>query len=271
MIRPALYAALAFACGATQVVLLLAVRRDTDRLASLMPASPRDAARRATFSFERVGRAVLRMAAGRRTSPSGSEVDPVTARSIGGGTVFAACLLPFGPLVAALGALAGSTWPRLINRRDAKARRAALVNDLPEVVDLLALALGAGLNVPLAVEAVGRRGTGPLAAEMASAAEATRRGQRLADALDDLADRCGDQVRPLMSLLASGERYGVPLGESLDRLAVDVRGARRRQAEEAARRLPVKMLFPLVVCILPAFALLTLGPLLLTSFGDLGW
>jgi len=106
---------------------------------------------------------------------------------------------------------------------------------------------------------------------MALAAEATQRGQRLADALDDVASRCGDEVRALMSLLASGERYGVPLGESLDRLAVDVRGARRRRAEEVARRLPVKMLFPLVVCILPAFALLTLGPLLVTSFQDLAW
>lgn len=269
MIGPGVYAALAFACGLTQLFLVLAMRRDTDRLSALRPAD-REAARRVVFSFERVGRAVLRTArGGRRRRPA--EIDPVTATSVGAAAVFAACLLPFGPLVAALGGFAGSGWPRLVGRREAKARRAAYVNDLPEVVDLLALALGAGLNVPLAVDAVGRRGTGPLAGEMALAAEAARRGQRLADALDDLAARCGDQVRPLMSLLASGERYGVPLGESLDRLAVDVRGARRRQAEEAARRLPVKMLFPLVVCILPAFALLTLGPLLLTSFGELGW
>ena len=270
MIGPAAYAVLALACGATQVVLLLAIRRDTDRLSALMPAGPREAARRVVFNFERVGRAVLRVAAGRRNQQP-VEVEAVTARSLGAGVVFAVCLLPFGPLVAALGALAGATWARFIDRRESQARRAAFVNDLPEVVDLLALALGAGLNVPLAVDAVGRRGIGPLAAEMGLAAEATRRGQRLADALDDVAARCGDQVRPLMSLLASGERYGVPLGESLERLAVDVRGARRRQAEEVARRLPVKMLFPLVVCILPAFALLTLGPLLLTALGDLGW
>ena len=271
MIGPAVYVGLALACGATQVALLVAMRRDTDRLSALMPADPRDAGRRASLSFERIGRAVLRLASGRRVRETTREVDATTARSVGGGIVFAACLLPLGPLVAALGGFAGSTWPRLLNRRSAKARRAALVNDLPEVVDLLALALGAGLNVPLAVDAVGRRGTGPLAAEMTLAAEATRRGQRLADALDDLSDRCGDEVRPLMSLLASGERYGVPLGESLDRLAIDVRGARRRHAEEVARRLPVKMLFPLVVCILPAFALLTLGPLLMTSLGELRW
>lgn len=148
---------------------------------------------------------------------------------------------------------------------------AAIADDLPEVVDLIALALAAGLNVPLAVEAVGRRGTGPLAQEMARVAHDASRGRRLADALDDLALRCGEPTRPLMSLLASGERYGVPLVQSLDRLAADVRAAQRRRAEEAARRLPVKMLFPLVACILPAFALLTLGPLLLTSLRTLSW
>lgn len=269
MIGPAVYVALALACGAAQVVLVLAMRRDTERLSALKPADARAAARQVVFSFERLGRAILRTAAGRRGRTA--DIEPVTAIAVGAAAVFAACLLPFGPLVAVAGGLAGSTWPRLFARRASKARRVALVNDLPEVVDLLALALGAGLNVPLAVDAVGRRGTGPLAAEMALAAEATRRGQRVADALDEIAARCGDQVRPLTSLLASGERYGVPLGESLDRLAFDVRGARRRQAEEVARRLPVKMLFPLVVCILPAFALLTLGPLLLTSFGDLAW
>lgn len=271
MIGPAVYGALALACGAAQLALCLALRSDTHRLTSLKPSTTTGDSRRLTFNFETVGRTLVRLASGKRGGARAAQCDPVTARSLGGGVVFAACLVPFGPPLAGAGLFAGWMWPRLVDRRQSKARCAALVNDLPEVVDLLALALGAGLNVPLAVDAVGRRGTGPLAAEMALAAEAARRGQRLADALDDVSARCGDRVRPLMSLLASGERYGVPLGESLDRLAVDVRGARRRQAEEVARRLPVKMLFPLVVCILPAFALLTLGPLLMTSLGDLGW
>jgi tight adherence protein C len=144
-----------------------------------------------------------------------------------------------------------------------------LSGDLPEVVDLLALALSAGLNVSLAVAGVGSRASGELADELAQVAAETARGRRLADALDDLPGRCGEAVRPLCTLMAAGERYGVPLIESLERLAVDVRASERRRAEEAARRLPVKMLFPLVVCILPAFGLLTLGPMLVTSFPSL--
>lgn len=261
--------ALALVCGAAQFCLSLALRADSARIETLKPRGEDPEPRPERLNFERVGRKLIGLAGLHRRTDT--PVDTLTARSVGAAAVFAAVLLPLGPALSCLGGFAGWIAPRFVAARAEKARRAALVGDLPEVVDLLMLALGAGLNVPLAVDAVGRRGTGPLAAEMAVAAEATRRGQRLADALDDLTLRCGEPVRPLMSLLASGERYGVPLGESLDRLAVDVRAARRRRAEEAARRLPVKMLFPLVVCILPAFALLTLGPLLLTSFRDLGW
>ena len=260
---------LALLCGALQLGISLALRGDTARIGALKPDVEDDASPRERLNFERVGRRIMGLIRGRHAVVA--PVDVVTARSVGAAAMFAAVLLPFGPLLGCLGGFAGWFAPRLVAVRSVRERRRALANDLPEVVDLLRLGLGAGLNVPLAVDAVGRRGTGPLAAEMALAAEATRRGQRLADALDDLTLRCGESVRPLMSLLASGERYGVPLGESLDRLAVDVRAVRRRQAEEVARRLPVKMLFPLVVCILPAFALLTLGPLLLTSFRDLGW
>lgn len=265
----AAFAALALACGVVQVSLTLALRPDVRRLKELKTEEPGLRGRDST-SFERVGRFVLRAIAGRRGALA-APVEPQVARSVGAATVLAVCLSPFGPLAAAVGGAAGWLGPRAVQRKEARARTLALANDLPEVVDLLVLALGAGLNVPLAVHAVGRRGTGPLAAEMAVAAEATTKGQRLAEALDDVSARCGEQVRPLMSLLASGERYGVPLGESLDRLAVDVRAARRRREEERARRLPVKMLFPLVVCILPAFALLTLGPMLLTSLRDLSW
>lgn len=266
MIHAAL-ALLALSCGAAQVAMCLALHHDGGRIETLKPAV--DGPRPAPWNFERVGRVLVTLARGR--SKPRAPVPVLTARSVGAAAVFAAVLLPMGPLLSSLAGFAGWFAPRLVAFRGEKARRVALANDLPEVVDLLTLALGAGLNVPLAVSAVGRGGTGPLAGEMALASEATRRGQRLADALDDLTLRCGEPVRPLMSLLASGERYGVPLGESLDRLAVDVRAARRRQAEEVARRLPVKMLFPLVVCILPAFALLTLGPLLLTSFHHLNW
>jgi tight adherence protein C len=164
---------------------------------------------------------------------------------------------------AALGAaVVGYLLPSLRLARAEKRRLAALAADLPDVVDLLVLAVGAGLTVHLAVAAVGRRAGGPLGAELRRVIDEVALGRRLADALDDVPKRAGESVRPLSSTLASAERYGAPLVASLERLATEVRRDRRRHAEESARKLPVKLLFPLVACTLPAFALLTVAPLI---------
>jgi tight adherence protein C len=151
--------------------------------------------------------------------------------------------------------------PRWRAARDARAQAALVAAEVPEVVDLLRLAVGAGLTVSLAVAAVGRHGRGSVAQGLADAAAATRRGRRLADALDDLPEQVGEPVRALASTLAGCERYGHAIGPALERLAADCRDDQRRQAEAAARRVPVLLLFPLVLCVLPAFALLTVAPL----------
>lgn len=91
-------------------------------------------------------------------------------------------------------------------------------------------------------------------------------GRRLADALGDVPGRAGEATRPLVAALVESDRYGAPLGDALARLAAETRADRRRRAEEAARRVPVKLLFPLVCCVLPAFGLLTVAPLLAGSF-----
>jgi tight adherence protein C len=149
-------------------------------------------------------------------------------------------------------------------------RRAAAVADaLPDLVDLFAIAAASGLNPRLAVDAVAERSPpGPLTdAFLRASGRVATTGARLADALDRIPDElgeggAGDVVRPLVRALTDAERYGAALGPSLDRLAEDARRARQRRAEEAARRVPVRLLFPLVTCILPAFGLLTVAPLL---------
>jgi tight adherence protein C len=133
----------------------------------------------------------------------------------------------------------------------------------------LVLAVGAGLTVPLAVAAVARHATGPLAAELRRALADAHHGRRLADALDDVPARVGETARPLTAALVASERYGAPVVAGLERLATEVRRDRRRRAEEAARRVPVKLLFPLVTCTLPAFALLTVAPLIAGTLGSL--
>ncbi len=170
-------------------------------------------------------------------------------------------------LAVPVGAL---TWaaPAWRERGRQRRRAAAVVAETPDLVELFRLAVGAGLTVHLAVEAVATRAGGVTGAALAAVPDRVAVGERLAEALGPVA-ACGDGVRPLVDALVASERYGVALGPSLERVALEARLIRRRRAEEAARRLPVLLVFPLVVCILPAFVLLSIVPLLVGSLSRL--
>lgn len=185
-----------------------------------------------------------------------------------------ACLLavPAAALSPALVAVVALWWgaaPIVARRRSARRLHAELRAELPEVVDLFLLAVGAGLTVALAVPAVARHHRGRIGAALDEVGRRVRLGERLADALATLPATLGEPVRPLASVLVGSERYGVALVPALERLAAEARLERRRAAEAAARRVPVKLLFPLVLCTLPAFALLTVVPLLAGSLRSL--
>lgn len=220
-------------------------------------ASPR---RRPT---ERLGAWLLRYLFGR------PRPDPATCRRLGTAVLLATACLPVLPAAAVPLGLAARAVPGVAVRRAERRRLTALAADLPDAVDLLALGVSAGLTVHLAVERVAARGSGPLALELRRVVDEVRLGRRLADALDDLPARAGEAVRPLVGALVAAERYGAPLVAGLERLADEVRRDRRRRAEEVARKVPVKLLFPLVTCTLPAFGLLTVTPLIASAVRSL--
>ena len=154
----------------------------------------------------------------------------------------------------ALAAVARSRQRRAVAR--------AVEQELPEVIELLRVCVEGGLTVRSAVDAVVAVTAGDVADAMASASRAASAGASLADALEDCTHHLWPGLRPLVSALAASERYGVPLVSSLERLAADARADARRRGEAHARKVPVRLLFPLVLCILPAFALLTVAPLI---------
>ena len=89
-------------------------------------------------------------------------------------------------------------------------------------------------------------------------------GATFAEALDDVAARA-PSLRPLADALLASDRLGAPVGPALARLAAEQRAELRRHAETHARRVPVRLLFPLVFVVLPAFGLLTVIPTLLAG------
>lgn len=206
---------------------------------------------------------VLRRIGGR---PPDAPADQRLGRAVG--VALGVLMGGLGPVLAV--AVGFTVWvgPLIAGRRRHARRRAAVGDETPEVVDLIRLGVGSGLNVRLALDAVVRHHDGLVAAELRDVLDRVDRGARLADALDTV--RPGsDALRPLVDALVASERYGAPLTSALDRVADDARTSRRRRREEAARRVPVKLLFPLVFCTLPAFVLLTVVPVLLRSLPSL--
>jgi tight adherence protein C len=174
------------------------------------------------------------------------------------------------PLAALVGA---AVWavPGARRRSSERRRRAAVVDELPDVIDLLRLAVESGLNVTGALAAVADQGpdTGPVFQALRHARRRMERGERLVDALVTV-EALGEPARPLHEAVVAAHRHGEPLAPALARAAAEARDVRRRSREEAARRLPVQLLFPLVFCTLPALLVLTVVPLLLRSFPSLG-
>lgn len=209
-----------------------------------------------------LGRAVRRLG-GR---PPDAHADQRLGRAVAVALVVLACGL--GPVLAVAVGFVLWAGPLAARHRRQSRRRAAVGDETPEIVDLIRLGVGSGLNVRLALDAVVRHHDGLVAAELRHALTRADRGSRLADALDDIGPGA-DATRPLIDALVASERYGAPLTAALDRVADDARTTRRRRREEAARRVPVKLLFPLVFCTLPAFVLLTVVPVLLRSLPSL--
>lgn len=205
---------------------------------------------------ERLGAALLRRVGRPEPFPA------LLAARVGTAVLAAAPLVALRPMAVLPACAAGWAVPGLRARRAARGRQAAIDASLPEVVDLLVLATGAGLSIRHAVAAVAHRAQGPLAPLLERVVDEADHGRRLADALEAVPVTAGESTRPLIGVLLASERYGAPIGPALERLADEVRADTRRRAETAARRVPVKLLFPLVVCILPAFGLLTVAPLI---------
>lgn len=141
------------------------------------------------------------------------------------------------------------------NRRldDEMARQVAVA------VDLVGVGVGAGQTPFLAVE-LGARWSPPLVGrELAAAMHACTLGESFDDALREMGRRT-PATRGLAEVLRTSARLGSPAAPALARLATELRADLRRSAEARARTVPVRLCFPLVGCILPAFALLTVVP-----------
>ena len=225
-----------------------ACRARLARLTALRPESTRRRRLRPAMATGRMLRSLL-----------GRAADPVADRRAG----LAALVLVAGTAVdVTLGLVAGAGCWLVLRRSEMRRRRRAggeILAGLPEAVDLFALACSAGLSVRLALDAVAPRLAGPVGDALRRAQRQIRLGVDTAEALEAL-PAAGESLRLLVRPLVDSLRYGSSLGPALERAAATARGERRRQTELVARQVPLRLLFPLTVCVLPAFVLLTIVP-----------
>ncbi|MEQ8843038.1 MAG: type II secretion system F family protein [Acidimicrobiales bacterium] len=173
------------------------------------------------------------------------------------------------PLVA-LVVLAWPSWRRWSTSRSRHtARHDQALRSLPETADLVGLGIGAGLSVRDSVSHAARWADDPYAGVFAEALRRAEAGETFARALDAAAGDLDPVAQPLVALLAAADTDGGAVGTALTRLGDDARRRRRSGAAARARRLPVTMLLPLVLCVLPAFGLVAVAPLVLSALGSL--
>ena len=175
------------------------------------------------------------------------------------------------PLLAPILGLASAAGPSVLVSRAARRRAREADLAIPQLLDLLSAGTAAGLPAMAVLARSARTVRGPLAEELASVLVAVDHGAAWRPELEAMAARLGlPDLRRLVATIGRSERLGSNLSGSLHDLAGDVRAARRARATERARAAPVKMLFPLVFLVLPAFLLLTVVPVLLVSLRSIG-
>lgn len=174
-----------------------------------------------------------------------------------------------GPVV--VGATGIGWWgvararPLLVRRRAA----AAAAMQLPDALEMFVLMVHAGLTPRHAIELLSKRAPPAVRHGFVAVVIRLERGDVLADALGSLPDQLGAAALGLADLIGSADRYGLALGPVLEQLAQQARADRRRADEAAARSLPVKLSFPLVVCTLPSFVLLAIIPAVMAALSSL--
>ncbi|UCH86549.1 MAG: type II secretion system F family protein [Dehalococcoidia bacterium] len=155
----------------------------------------------------------------------------------------------------------GFSLPTFWLRSAVRSRQRKIVKSLPDAMDLITTCVEAGLGLDAALTKVSDQMKGPLAKEISQTLMEVGMGRLRRDALSDLGQRTGVQeLISFVNAVIQAEQLGVSIGHVLKVQSDQMRTHRRQRAEQLAHEAPIKMMFPLVLCIFPAFMLVILGP-----------
>lgn len=205
-------------------------------------------------------------------NPRGLTPEGLVGLRIAGLVVLPAIAAIFAPTLArSIGAwawlfvlvCAGAGWalPALWLDGLRRSRQAHIRRALPDMLDMLTISVEAGLGFDMALAKLIRTTSGPLAEEFARMLNEVRAGVARRDALRNMGTRTDvPELNNFIMAMVQADVFGVSIANILRSQAGEMRTRRRQNAEEAAQKAPVKMVFPIIVCILPSTMLVIMGP-----------
>jgi tight adherence protein C len=151
--------------------------------------------------------------------------------------------------------------PDVLVSARAQERQREILYALPDALDQMTICMDAGLGFEASMARASQTNTGPLAQEMVRTLQEVQVGIGRREALRMFADRNNvPDLKHFVTAVLQAEHYGVPTGQVLRNQAAELRAKRRQRAEETARKLPLKLLFPLIVFVLPPLFIILVGP-----------
>ncbi len=170
----------------------------------------------------------------------------------------------------------GFTWglsffgPDILISQHITNRRAEIQRRMPDTLDLLVISVEAGLGFEQALDRTAATVPGPLSEELRRMLQETRMGASRADVLRALDERTNvDELRTFIVAMLQADTFGVSIARILRTQADEMRVRRRYLAQEKSQKAPVKMLFPLVLCIFPATLVVVVMPGFMQVFDKL--
>jgi tight adherence protein C len=157
--------------------------------------------------------------------------------------------------------VAGYLAPVMWIDRQGKKRQDRIRRALPDMMDMLTISVQAGLGFDMALVKLVRNTTGPLAEEFGRMLSEVQAGMTRRDALRHLGDRTDvPELDNFITAMVQADVFGVSVSGILQAQSLELRKKRRQLIEEQAQKAPVKMVFPIIFCMLPATMLVVLGP-----------
>lgn len=186
----------------------------------------------------------------------------LAAAALALGIVFVAAQpAPLRVVLAIMVVTAAYFGPDLVVWGRAQERQEAIRADLADTLDQITISIEAGLGLETAIIRAGEHGSGPLAHELMRTIQDMRVGLSRKEAYTALADRTSvTDLKRFARAIMQADAYGVSVSNVVRTQSKDLRSKRRQRAEEKAMKVPVQVLFPLMLCILPVLFIVVLGP-----------